>query len=227
MSLVYPVVVPRKKKDEPARRPWGTGSKTEISEGVWRVSAPRSGGKRYVRIVKGSSQDAERVLRDLFAKAHRTPVGEDGTVAELARRWLEQGTTGSGRQSPKTKENYSELVRKWITPHLGKRKVTDLRRSDIRNAYAAMRSDGASTSTIDHVHRAVSSMLSFAVNIEWIEANFAMRMNVVTSPSYDHAQRSAVEMGSAKHASRPHPAWDHRRGRQGDCGGGSFGLPRM
>lgn len=199
----------------PARKPkpprsYGSGSIRWIGDGVFEVRVPAgvdAEGRRRSRTRKGrgSQQEAEEALRRLYGEVGRVPIVESGSVGDLIDRWLAIATSKRGRPwSPLTKAGYEQLIGKWIRPQMQHRKVRDLTRRDIDGHYAAIKSAGASESTVEHVHVVLRSMLTLAVEWGWIAANPAAGARVARvdrreiSPPTPAQVRQLIELAEAK-----------------------------
>src|SRR5436189_129298 len=69
--------------------------------------------------------------------------------------------------STKTKTSYEQLAKNWIRPQLGHMPVRDLTLADVDAHYWRIASQGASPSTVAHVHEVLHSALSLAVRWRW------------------------------------------------------------
>ena len=106
------------------------GHLEERGKDRWRakvyLGAGPNGTKRYLtRTIHGPKRHAENVLAQLIVEAGAGGHDvTDGTVEELARRWIE--AAGSGL-SPTTLRGYEQLLRTAILPRIGRMKLRAVR----------------------------------------------------------------------------------------------------
>lgn len=127
-----------------------------------------TGVKRYrTQTVRGTKREAERVLRTMVDEVG--PAAADGieaTFAETAKRWL-----AAADIAPSTRAGYRSYLDTWLLPALGDRLVHRVGAADLDRLYAAMRSAGASPSTVAKAHRIAARLLTQAVRWGWIARN--------------------------------------------------------
>lgn len=152
----------------PKVRSHGDGGLYEIRGGkLWRGVIDGGfddEGKRIQWTVTGRTKTiAARKLNDLRAEVaeHGTPLGKSLTVAEWADTWLT--TVAKPDVDPKTYRGYAGVVRNWIIPAIGRRKVSLLKPSDVRAVRQRITTAGRSTSTALQAHVVLSMMLDAAV----------------------------------------------------------------
>jgi integrase len=121
------------------------------------VGRDEAGRKRYDNYrIEGSKKDAEAFLRDKLAAqdkgAYVRPTSE--TVAQFLRRWLETREWKSAR----TRDDYSDIVERFIIPKLGNIKLTALSQSAIRELYAELRERGL-TRRLTYTHSVLRAAL--------------------------------------------------------------------
>lgn len=108
---------------------------------------------------KAGARDKLNRLRDEIEK-HGAPLDKTTTVAAWSKTWLETV------QRPKLKPNAyaadASLVRTWIVPTIGTKKVAALKPSDVRAVHTAIRGAGLSSSTALKAHQVLNGLLKEA-----------------------------------------------------------------
>lgn len=150
----------------PKKRSHGDGALYEIkSRGLWRGVVDIGygpDGKRMQKYVHAKTQrEARAKLDKLRAEINEygAPLDKNVTVEQWATHWIE--TVCRPTLKPSGLRTYESCVRKWIIPTIGKKRLAQLRPSDLRAVYlaidkAGLRSMGAKAHTV------MSSMLESA-----------------------------------------------------------------
>jgi integrase len=136
------------------------------------VGADPLTGRRRIRYAsfKGNRRDAALELARLVAE-HASGAGVDPSktsVAEFLRRWLDWA---SAHVSRKTHERYCEIVRLYVTPHIGGLSIQKLRPVHLVDLYAKLQERGGSQGgalsprSVGHVHRILRR--AFALAMTW------------------------------------------------------------
>ena len=104
-------------------------------------------------------------------------VLDDGklTVAEYLTRWLSDCLTplvGSGKMEHSTYVRYAGIVDRHLSPTLGRKKLRDLTRTEVRALYAAKGRELSSRS-VDYIHVTLQKALSQAMRDDLIPRNVA------------------------------------------------------
>ena len=101
---------------------------------------PLTGRKRQItRTVRGSRKDAERVRNELLVEVQqRTASPSAVTFSHLLDAWYE---TASPDWSPRTALEHRRIIESVLKPALGRKKVANLRASDLDALYGALRGD--------------------------------------------------------------------------------------
>jgi hypothetical protein len=131
-------------------------------------------GRRIQWQVHGRTKTiAARKLADLKAEVaqHGAPLGKSTTLGEWAVTWLE--TVAKPDVDPKTYAGYASLVRKWIVPTLGRKKISTLKPTDVRTLRVRMTEAGRATSTVRQGHIVLSMILDTAVADRMCRTNVA------------------------------------------------------
>lgn len=148
-----------------ARRAHGSGSVYQRSDGKWvgtmEAGWTERGTRRRVTVLAKTEAEAKRRLRDRqrAALAGQQVTGRAVTVKAWADDWLAQYATHA---RPTTYATDSSIVRRWIIPNLGNRRLTDLGAADVRRMMDAMRAVGRSSTTIGYAQAVLARMLRAA-----------------------------------------------------------------
>ena len=166
-------------------RNYGTGTKTEIRPGVWRlrVSAgtdPETGHPRQLsRTVhfdkkRGTKNDAEDALQKFVGEVKAGEViGTTATVGNLLTAWLaDLERLGKARS---TMESYKAHVEKHLRPGLGRIRLDKLGVQDIDRYLGALADKGLAPRTIRLDHAVLRAALNQAERWGWIRSNPAVR----------------------------------------------------
>lgn len=156
-----------------ARRVKGEGSVYQrASDGRWFYAvdlgwlpAPNGRRKRDRRTVSATTLKALRPkMKKLDAELD---AGLDGDGSMSLDRWLAwwlDEIAPNTAKSPRTLATYRSYVDNWIVPHLGARRLDQLKPDHLRALYRAMREAGKSAATIRQVHAILSASLKVAEN---------------------------------------------------------------
>lgn len=151
---------------------------------VWRAKVylgrDSAKSKRYLqRTIHGTKRQAEDVLNELLVEAGQSSNEiVDGTVADLAQKWLE---ISSPTLSPTTLHEYERLLNRHILPRFGGTKVRSIRAVDLDTFYSRLGRNGGihgsslSAQSVRHVHALIRRLLNQAVKWNWITTNPATR----------------------------------------------------
>ncbi len=134
----------------------------------WRVVVFLSrdpSGKRvfHTKTIKGNKKSAIRYAREIETAistgSYTEPTKQ--SVAEFLTAWLD--STASQRLRQPTLASYSKLVKGYVIPALGDRKLSQLRLPEIDKLYSDMRNRGLSPRTVRYTHSVLRSALNHAV----------------------------------------------------------------
>jgi integrase len=135
--------------------------------------------KRHTKTVHAKTErDAERMLAKFIADidADRFKPASKMTLNQLAARFLRDAPNASAE----TKKNYEIHLKKRILPALGHKKIDKITPSNLLDFYANLQEDGVrddgkpgglSPATIHKHHNILSSLFSFAIQIDELESN--------------------------------------------------------
>lgn len=149
------------------RRSHGDGALFKLKgRDLWRgvvVAGYDDSGKPLKRYVHARSQrecrDRLEALKAEIAE-HGAPLEKSITLSQWATTWLE--TVAKPDVDPSTYAGYSSIVRRWIIPTIGRKKVAALKPSDVRALRQAMTGAGRATSTVRQGHIVLSMILDAA-----------------------------------------------------------------
>jgi integrase len=152
------------------------GSLRERRPGVWEliVQLPRDAstprGKQLSRTVRGTKREAQRALAALVTEVSTGRISSSTmSLADLLERWLDHV---SEQLSPTTVREYRRLVKKLISPDLGKLTLRRISTQRLDTYYATLaRERGLSPASVRHVHAVMRGALGQAVRWGWIPAN--------------------------------------------------------
>lgn len=134
---------------KPTRRAYREGSITQRPNGLWvgRIEAgeDKDGKRRQITV---TSMDHATMLDKMErAKAERKLFGYNSnptaTLTEWSEKWLTEIADRTVRG--KTYAGYASVLRKWVQPTIGRRKLADLSPDDWRRVRDAMIDGGCST----------------------------------------------------------------------------------
>jgi integrase len=142
----------------------------------WLIRAFRgrdAAGKRiYVaKTVAGTRKQAERALRELLGQK------DSGTLTKTTResaetyvtRWLDVWCKGQVRE--RTLASYRWLLKQYVFPVLGTRKLAQLQPDELRALYQAMAERDLSSRTIRYTHAVIRQALQKAVDLNLLVRN--------------------------------------------------------
>ncbi len=183
----------------PKRRAHGDGGLYFIkSRKLWRGVVDAgfdSSGKRVQKYVHARSQtDARNRLDELKRELaeHGRTLDRTTTVAAWSETWLEEICRPNLK--PSGLRTYTSLVRTWIVPTIGHKRVSALRPTDARQVYKAIKEAGRASATALKVHQVLSSMLADARRDKLIAVNI---MAEVDPPRPDDSTRDALSTDDA------------------------------
>ena len=130
---------------------------------------PKTGRDRYSeRTVRGSRKDAERVLRELVTELdHARGFDPSGTFGSLVADWWPRKRR---ELSPNTVSSWDSVLKRYLLPALGERKLYEIRARDLDRLYADLLDQGLSPGRIRTVHAVASVAFDQAVRWDLIAA---------------------------------------------------------
>ncbi len=159
------------------KRGHGEGSIDQTPDGRWRgrlMVGYKPDGKPDRRTLYGKTRaDVQRQLRELKRQVDQGGITErhNITVAEFLDQWL-QDCVARGLK-PKTTTNYRQMGTLYLTPAIGKVKLTTLRPEHVRKLCADLMERGLSATTVRYVRHLLHGALRLAVQMELVARNVA------------------------------------------------------
>jgi integrase len=105
---------------------------------------------------------------DALAGMFREDKPTDRPFSEVVEAWRE---TRSGGLAPGTRARYEQVLRTYLLPEFGNKKVSSLTREVVKRYFARLDNGGMKPGTLRKVHTTLSAVLSEAVELEIIKAN--------------------------------------------------------
>jgi len=163
--------------------------------------------------VSAKTQEACRTRLDQL-KGERTggllpDTSTQDTVSTFIERWL---AAKAGTVRERTHTRYGQLLRRHITPALGKKRLGELKPDSLQRLYAEKLASGLSPRTVHHIHTVFHGTLEDAVRWGYMGRNVAERVEPPSVPEPELHWLTAEEVGrllaaSAAHADRLHALW--------------------
>jgi integrase len=150
------------------RRDYGSGTIYRRDDGLWvgRIEAGTTtrGTRRRITVSAKTEAACRAKLKERHREILRNGVPASGvdiraTVKSWAEKWLPVHAT---KARPKYYATDASIVRKWIIPTIGHRRLTDLTPADVRAVRTAIVSAGRSTTTAHAAHGTLMRMLRAA-----------------------------------------------------------------
>jgi integrase len=121
----------------------------ERGKGIWyaRVTfTDPTGRRRYVKRRAENKSDArdiiKRLLREIDESGGAVVDGNGLTLGKYLDRWLE--AAARPRVSDRTYADYEDLLRRYVRPAMGRKRLSDVRPLDIQSLYSRMQTEGGS-----------------------------------------------------------------------------------
>ncbi|MCZ4069256.1 tyrosine-type recombinase/integrase [Microbacterium sp. H37-C3] len=151
----------------PKKRGAGEGGLYQLKgRGLWRgVIDVGYGpdGRRKQKSVTAKTQAAARAKLDALKvemKQYGAPLDNARTVESWATHWLD--TVCRNNLKPRALASYQSVVRVWIIPTIGKKRISLLKPSDVRAVMQAAIDANRGPATAEKIHTVLSSMLESA-----------------------------------------------------------------
>lgn len=180
------------------RRTKGDGSLFKRANGLWvgTVEIKSDDGKRRQKQV--SSMDRNEAIRKLKALRSQVEAGlvvaaGKTTVATWMDHWLEN--IHGPKLRPGTKDDYARTIRLHITPHIGKKRLSQLTPEHVRQMHRAI--DSSRTAQLAHI--ILQRALKDAVKEGAVARNVAL---VADKPGHVTQHREPLTSKQAKHLLR-------------------------
>ncbi len=142
---------------------------TKRADGRWMGRAMIDGKRRSV--YAPTQREAEQKLRALLSDADKglTQPEEQRTLSVHLDRWLED--IARPRVKPSTYRSYALLIKLYIKPALGTKRLQKLTPGDLQALYGAMSAQGLSANTVGRVHGVLRSSLRHALDTGLVYRN--------------------------------------------------------
>jgi integrase len=129
-----------------------------------------NGKRRYLReTVAGTRRDAEKRLTQLIVAVDAGQAGatSKATLSELVDAWWEACT---GHLSPHTRIGYRGMLRRYLLPTFGSRRIDKIKPLEIERWYAQLMAGSRPLSplTVRKIHTMLSGILSTGVRWGWL-----------------------------------------------------------
>jgi integrase len=171
----------------PGRRDHGDGGLDQLAPDRWRLRW-RIGRRRYSKVVYGTKQAAQRVLRRVITE--ESTRDKKVTVGSYIREWLD----GDSELAPKTLERFREVLENQIGPHLGHIPLDELRPVHVKGWLDTLIKSGSVTggplspASVGQARRLLHNAMERAVALEIITRN------VVRPVKAPRGQKAEIEI---------------------------------
>ena len=153
------------------------------------------GKRRYLnKTIRGTKKDADKYLSKTLTAMSTGTYIEASTLSvdDYLDRWLQNAAKGRVRE--RTFDDYSDLLKRYVRPALGKIRLCDLRPLDIQNLYTSMQDSGLSARTVRYTHAVLNSALKQAVKWLMLSQNPAA---LVELPKLTRKEMAALSVDEA------------------------------
>lgn len=157
------------------RRADGEGNVRQKRPNLWEgriVAGHKKDGSPIYKYVSGRTQkEAYEKLRELIAEYRNVELTEDSqiTVEEWMQKWMDEYMLFSIREQ--TWKSYESVIRLYIIPNLGNKKVASLTTSVVQKVYNKLLSEGKSGSLVRDAHLILHQAMDVAVKENIIAKN--------------------------------------------------------
>ena len=144
---------------------YGDGTVYQRADGKWVASYEagwsETGKRRRRKLVAASKTEAKRRLRDALRDLDDGRSGLDPkiTVKVWCEQWLDANRP---RLRPRVAANHAGIIRRWIVPTIGNRRLRELTAGDLRRVDRAVLAAGRSQTTARNVRTSLSAILTDA-----------------------------------------------------------------
>lgn len=139
----------------------------------------RAGKRRYHNhTVRGTKKDAQKYLNAVLREKDLGTFVEPAkiTLDQHLDQWLE--TAAKCRLSERTFTDYEDMLKRYVRPVLGYRKLATLSPLDVQLLYNSLQSRGLSARTVRYVHSVLSSALKQAIKWRMLTHNPASAVDL-------------------------------------------------
>ena len=148
----------------------------------------------YSKQINGNKKDAQKFLNGVLRELDLGTFIEPSpmTVKEYMDKWLE--IAAKPRLSERTFVDYEDLIRRYVRPSIGKKKLSDLRPLDVQGLYTEMQERGLSARTVRYCHAVINSAFKQAIKWGLLARNPA---ELVELPKQTHTEMQALSPDEA------------------------------
>jgi integrase len=146
----------------------------------------------YAR-TKGEAQ--VKLAKALRERDQGALVMKTMTVEAWLTRWLDRKSRPPKPLKPQTMRSYRSKVDRYLIPHLGRHRLTDLRAAHIEAMYDAMRADGLAEATLRQTHAILQGALKDALRADHLSYN---PIDKTIPPGTEKAQREQFTVNQAR-----------------------------
>ncbi len=154
------------------------------------------GSRRWKTFDKKHDADKFRAQVQLEKQSINPTVNPRIKIDEYSEKWLE---TTSASVKRRTVDSYTQSLRLYILPRLGKRQVRSVHRGQIKALLADLLGSGLSRNTTRIAHATIRGMLNAAIDDGLILSNPAARLgkalNLISSPTQRQEEIKAMDRG--------------------------------
>jgi len=157
----------------------------DASVGLYRAAVTLGSGKRK-RVSARTRRAVASKLQSLQAQlAAGLPLGDTSRVGPYLEWWLDtlEAKASSGTKSVNTVDNASGLMRKWVVPALGTRRLVDLTPEDVETVLAHMVAEGKARRTVARVRSYLGQALAVAERRGKVSRNVARLAEMPATPA--------------------------------------------
>ena len=157
------------------RRADGEGNVRQKRPNLWEgriVAGHKKDGSPIYKYVSGRTQkEAYEKLRELITEYRNVELTEDSqiTVEEWMQKWMDEYMLFSIREQ--TWKSYESVIRLYIIPNLGNKKVASLTTSVVQKFYNKLLSEGKSGSLVRDAHLILHQAMDVAVKENLVAKN--------------------------------------------------------
>ena len=183
----------------PKKRNHGDGGlyyvkQQDLWRGVLDVGYHPDGRRKQKSVTARTQREARAKLDKLKAEIAEfgAPLDNTKTVRDWGDYWLEN--VCRQKMKPRPFSNYTSALKTWIYPAIGKKRLSTLKPSDIRDTILAPLTAGRKPATAVKIHTVLSSMLEAARKDGLVARNVAADVDV---PSVGESSRDALPTPAA------------------------------
>jgi integrase len=177
------------------------GQLTQRSPNRWKVQVflgRNANGKRqfFTKTIQGNKKAAQEFLTEKLREkdlGHLVIDADSSTLDEYLDRWLQ--AAAKPRVRLRTHYEYQQLLRRYVRPALGSRKLSSITPLDIQTLYSRLLEKGLSARTVRYLHNVLSSALKQAVKWRLVTQNPAVFVDL---PRQQRKEMHALDAAQAK-----------------------------